>query len=439
MKQILVIDDEQQVLGAIRETLRCKGYEIACAGSGREALGKMRDCLFQAVITDVKMPEMDGLDVLREVKRRSPETPVILLTGHGTVSNAVAALKEGAFDYLLKPFTAQQLLDVVGKATRLVPEADGEECGQILGCDLKMKQLLQLAAQAAQTNATVLLEAESGTGKELIARFIHQSSQRRNGPFVAVNCAALPDELLESELFGHEKGSFTGALAKKPGKFELANRGTILLDEVSEMPSRLQAKLLRVLQEREIDPLGGLRPVPVDVRVIATTNCNLKKAVADRSFREDLYYRINVIPLTIPPLRRRKGDIPLLVNHFCEKHQNGSGRKHFADETVQLLEKYDWPGNVRELENVVRRALALCLNPVVSPGDLFLQLDDEEPSSGALEMKAGRSLREMEKEMIRITLEETSGNRTHAAKMLGISLRTLRNKLSEYRKEGLYL
>ncbi len=439
MKQVLVVDDEQQVLGAIHETLRRKGYGITCAGSGREALGKMRDCLFQAVITDVKMPEMDGMGVLREVKRRSPETPVILLTGHGTVRNAVEALKHGAFDYLMKPFTARQLIEVVGKATRLVPEADDAQSGKILGRDLKMQQLLQLATQAAQTNATVLVEAESGTGKELVARFIHHCSQRRNGPFVAVNCAALPDELLESELFGHEKGSFTGAMAKKPGKFELADRGTILLDEVGEMPSLLQAKLLRVLQEREIDPVGGLRPVPVDVRVIATTNCNLKKAVSDGAFREDLYYRLNVIPLTIPPLRRRKEDIPLLVNHFCEKYQEGGKPKHFADETLQLLEKYSWPGNVRELENVVRRALTLCLNPVVSPGDLFLKLDDEEPSPGALEMKAGRSLREMEKEMIRITLEETGGNRTHAAQMLGISLRTLRNKLSEYRKEGLHL
>ncbi|HSR70141.1 MAG TPA: sigma-54 dependent transcriptional regulator [Acidobacteriota bacterium] len=441
MKQVLVVDDEQQILSAIDATLSRKGYAVTTAGNGQEALGKLNQGFFQAVITDVRMPRMDGMGVLREIKRKAPETPVILLTGHGTVDNAVEALKQGAFDYLMKPFTSKQLEDVLNKATRSMPDEDDEQGeadqpGRILARDPKMKQLLNMAAQAAESDATVLVEAESGTGKELLARYIHRRSRRHRGPFVAVNCAALPDELLESELFGHEKGAFTGALKRKPGKFELADGGTILLDEVGEMPALLQAKLLRVLQEGEIDTVGGLQPVAVDVRVVATTNCNLKEAVGEGRFREDLYYRLNVIPLTIPPLGRRKDDIPLLVSHFCRKHEQGEERKHFSEETLDLLQKYDWPGNVRELENVVRRALAMCRNPVVSPGDLFLQLDEEK--AGGVQLKAGLSLREMEKEMIRVTLEETGGNRTHAAEMLGISLRTLRNKLKEYREEGDY-
>ena len=439
MKRVLVVDDEQQILGAINETLRRQGYDVTTAGSGIEALSMLRSDFFQAVITDVKMPEVDGMGVLRAVKKSRPETPVIMLTGHGTVNNAVAALKEGAFDYLMKPLSAPQLIETLGKAVDNSPGADPESDSSILAADPRMKQLLNLAAHAARDDATILVEAESGTGKELLARFIHARSPRRRGPFVAVNCAALPDELLESELFGHEKGAFTGALKRKPGKFELADGGTILLDEVGEMPPLLQAKLLRVLQEREIDTVGGIEPIPVDVRVIATTNRDLKKSVAEKGFREDLFYRLNVIPLTIPPLRRRKCEIALLVGHFCRKHGREGRAVSFAQETLDLMAKYDWPGNVRELENVVRRALALCRNPIVSPADLFLDMEEDRDSPGQrLELKAGISLRDTEKEMIRITLEETDGNRTHAAEMLGISLRTLRNKLKEYRGEGDY-
>lgn len=436
MKNVLVVDDEQQVLGAIDETLKRKGYSITKAGSGIEALGKMRKDFFQAVITDVRMPEMDGMSVLKAIKQQTPQVPVIMLTGHGTVPDAVRALKMGAYDYLMKPFTSQQLVDVVWRATEKSPAEQGG-AGRILADDVRMRELLGLAAHAAASEATVLIQAESGTGKELLARFVHENSSRRNGPFVAVNCAALPDELLESELFGYEKGAFTGALQRKPGKFELANGGTILLDEIGEMPPLLQAKLLRVLQENEVDTVGGLRPLPVDVRAIATTNCNLKECVRDGRFREDLYYRLHVIPLSIPPLRDRKGDINLLVNHFCARFGTEDGPSGFSDETLELLQRYDWPGNVRELENVVRRALALSRNPVISPGDLFLQLDeDDSETEPSVEMRAGLSLREMEKEMIRITLQDTGGNRTHAARMLGISLRTLRNKLSEYRSQG---
>ncbi|MFQ5739157.1 MAG: sigma-54-dependent transcriptional regulator [Acidobacteriota bacterium] len=434
MKEVLVVDDEQQMLVAVDETLKRKGYAVATASSGVEALGKLEKGYYQAVISDVRMPELNGMDLLREVKRVSPTTPVILLTGHGTVCDAVTALKRGAFDYLMKPFSALQLIEVVKKATATSPVGSSSRPCGVLTRDLQTMRLLELAAQAAQSEATILVEAESGTGKELVARYIHNCSARSQGPFVAVNCAALPEDLLESELFGYDKGAFTGAVQKKPGRFELANGGTILLDEIGEMAPLLQAKLLRVLQEREVDRVGGLAPIKVDVRVIATTNRNLKERVAEGSFREDLYYRLNVIPLTIPPLRDRKEDIPLLANHFCDKYGVATAPRRFAEETLELFRKYDWPGNVRELENVTRRALALCRNPVISPADVFMQF--EAGAEKPLRLQAGISLRELEKEFIRITLMETDGNRTRAAAMLGISLRTLRNKLREYREAG---
>ncbi len=433
--EVLVVDDEQQMLVAIRETLNRKGFQVTTASSGTDAVGKLQRNYFGAVLTDVRMPGLTGMDVLRQVKKLSPTTPVIMLTGHGTIADAVSALKQGAYDYLMKPFSAQQLTDVLSKATSGQGECVETQGARIVSTDPAMRKLLTMASHAAESDATILIQAESGTGKELLARFIHDSSARKAKGFIAINCAAVPDELLESELFGHEKGSFTGASNQKIGKFELANRGTILLDEIGEMDLRLQAKLLRVVQESEIDRVGGLRPIPIDVRVIATTNKSLKELVAAGTFREDLYYRLNVIPLTLPPLRQRKRDIRYLVTHFCRKYGTNGTPRSFAEETLQLLEKYDWPGNVRELENVTRRALALCRNPVISPGDLFLEMDDTGAVPG-IELKAGLSLQELERQLIRITLEETEGNRTRAADMLGISLRTLRNKLREYREQG---
>ncbi|GAB4242925.1 MAG: sigma-54 dependent transcriptional regulator [Acidobacteriota bacterium] len=432
MRQVLVVDDEQQMLVALRAALTKQGFQVTTASSGREALGKLQREFFQAVLTDVRMPEIDGLQLLQQVKRLAPATPVILLTGHGTVQDAVTALKQGAYDYLMKPFSAQQLRDVLEKAVGRSPGRGAAESPIVTG-NPEMRRLLGLALQVARSDAPILIQAESGTGKELLARYIHGCSERSGRRFVALNCAAVPQELLESELFGHEKGAFTGASARKPGKFELADGGTILLDEVGEMDLRLQAKLLRVLQEGEIDPVGALQPKAVDVRVIATTNRQLKDLVAAGEFREDLYFRLNVIPLTIPPLRERKDDIPLLVQHFCQKYGDPNAPRRFADETIALLQKYDWPGNVRELENVARRALVLSRNPVITPADLFLDLGDPQK---APTLRAGVSLREVERELIRITLRETGGNRTKAAEMLGISLRTLRNKLAEYRREG---
>jgi len=437
MKDILVVDDEQQMLVAIQETLKRQGYSITTASSGMEALGQLQAKFFQAVITDVRMPKLDGLELLKEVKRLSPATPVIMLTGHGTVTDAISALKQGAYDYLMKPFSATQLTSVLSKATQSAPSLSSAEGGKIVTNDPKMKRLLEVAAQAASSEETILIQAESGTGKELLARFIHDSSTRNNQSFVAVNCAAVPNDLLESELFGHEKGAFTGAHMRRTGKFEVAHRGTLLLDEIGEMSSRLQAKLLRVLQEKEIDRVGAATPTKVDVRVIATTNRNLKEMVAEGEFRKDLYYRLNVIPIGIPPLRQRKGDIPALVNHFCSKFSENSHLKGFSEETIDLLQKYDWPGNVRELENLVRRAVALCRNPLVTPSDLILEFENEGDATS--ELRAGMSIKDLEKQIIRITLQETEGNRTRAAEMLGVSLRTLRNKLREYREAEVVL
>jgi DNA-binding NtrC family response regulator len=437
MKDVLVVDDEQQMLVAIQETLKRKGFSITTASSGMEALGKLQGKFFQAVITDVRMPKLSGMELLNEVKRLSPATPVIMLTGHGTVKDAISALKQGAFDYLMKPFSAQQLTSVLSKATRISPTSALDCRGRIITNDPTMKRMLDVAAQAANSDETILIQAESGTGKELLARFIHEASSRSERSFVAVNCAAVPADLLESELFGHEKGAFTGAHLRRVGKFEVAHRGTLLLDEIGEMAPRLQAKLLRVLQEREIDRVGATTPTKVDVRVIATTNRNLKQMVSEGDIRTDLYYRLNVIPIGIPPLRQRKGDIPALVNHFCNKFIEHNELKSFSEETVQILQRYDWPGNVRELENLVRRAVALCRNPLVTPSDLIMEIDSQ--NSGNKELKAGMSIKELEKEIIRITLEETEGNRTKAADMLGVSLRTLRNKLREYREAEVVL
>ena len=435
MNEILIVDDEQQILVALQETLKRKGYTVSTAGSAVEALRSLEKKFYRAVLTDVRMPELDGMELLKEVKRLSPGTPVILLTGHGTVDHAVEALKQGAFDYLMKPFSAEQLTEVMERATSLVWRSDKQKHHNVITRDPRMEEVLALAEQAAQTDFTVLIEAESGTGKELLARYIHNCSRRSGRAFIGVNCAALPDDLLESELFGYERGAFTGANQRKAGKFEQAQGETILLDEIGEMAPLLQAKLLRVLQEKEVDRVGGWKPTPIDVRVIATTNRNLRELVSDRRFREDLYYRLNVIPLGLPALRHRKRDISLLVGHFCDKYAPING-KRFSDDTLDLLQRHDWPGNVRELENVTRRALALCRSPVISSADLFLQV--EAPGS-CIELKAGVSLKELEQEMIRVTLHETRSNRTQAAKMLGISLRTLRNKLSEYRESGITL
>jgi DNA-binding NtrC family response regulator len=435
-QELLIVDDEPQMLIAINETLRRQGYAITTAGSGMEALCRLREKYYQLVLTDVRMPEVSGIDLLRKVKTLSPNTPVVLLTAYGTVQNAVDAMKHGAFDYLLKPFSSEALEGVVRRALASVSGRDDRVCHDILTQDLAFSRVLERAAQCAGSSATVLLQAESGTGKELLARMIHRKSARASGPFVAVNCAALPENLLESELFGFEKGAFTGAVSSKPGKFELAHHGTLLLDEIGEMAPILQAKLLRVLQEKEVDRIGGKAPVRIDVRVIATTNRNLAALVREGRFREDLYYRLNVVALTIPPLRERIGDIPLLVDFFCRRYGQETGKKDIrcSPEAVAHLECHDWPGNVRELENTIQRAVTLCPGEVIEPEDLCLVPTVAADDGPALAQAAGTgtTMRDMEKELIVRTLRDTGGNRTHAARILGISLRTLRNKLNEF-------
>lgn len=434
---------------AMQETLRRSGYETITAGDGQEGLLKLKEGDFHMVITDMKMPRMTGIDFLKNIKKVQPRMPVVMVTAYATVNNAVEAMKEGAFDYLLKPFSPEALEEVVHRVFLSISQKDefkpvrregasSRQPVKVVTADAAMEDILERAKSTASSKSTVLIQGESGTGKEVVARFIHDNSPRKDNPFVAVNCAALPEGLLESELFGHERGAFTGAVLKKIGKFELADAGTILLDEISEMPLSLQAKLLRVIQEKQVDRVGGQFPIAVDVKIIATTNLDLKKAVKEKKFREDLYFRINVIPLTLPPLRERKGDIPLLMDYFVKKYSAENQKKisDISKETVALLKKYDWPGNVRELENVIERAVVVSRSETIGPGDLFL--DDgaggkEEEIDTDMAMAVGTSLQEMEKKLILTTLEELGGNRTKAADVLGISIRTMRNKLKEYR------
>jgi len=440
-EELLVVDDEPQMLIAINETLRRSGYSITTAGSGMEALHRLKEKYYRLVITDMRMPEVSGLELLRKVKNLAPQTPVILLTAYGTIQNAVDAMRHGAFDYLLKPFSSESLENVVRRALDSAPKKNEKTSHAIITQDPGFSRTLEQASQAACSNATVLIEAESGTGKELLARMIHLKSPRCSGAFVAVNCAALPESLLESELFGFEKGAFTGANASKPGKFELANGGTLLLDEIGEMAPILQAKLLRVLQEREVDRIGGNDPVEIDVRVIATTNRDLQALVRSGDFREDLYYRLNVVRLTIPPLRERRGDIPLLIDFFRKRYGRDCGDHGvtLSPEAVNRLIHHNWPGNVRELENAIQRAMTLCAGSIVRPEDLLL-VEPQGSSSNSSQwskpaevgLSAGVTMREMERQLISRTLEDTGGNRTRAAKCLGISLRTLRNKLNEF-------
>ncbi len=440
-EELLVVDDEPQMLIAINETLRRSGYSITTAGSGLEALRRLKERYYKLVITDMRMPEVSGLDLLRKVKNLSPQTPVILLTAYGTIQNAVDAMKDGACDYLLKPFSSESLECAVRKALKASAAKSEKASRAIITQDPVFARTLEQANQVASSPATILIEAESGTGKELLARMIHQKSPRYSGAFVAVNCAALPENLLESELFGFEKGAFTGASVSKAGKFELANGGTLLLDEIGEMAPILQAKLLRVLQEKEVDRIGGKDPVKIDVRVLATTNRDLGALVRNGHFREDLFYRLNVVRLTIPPLRDRREDIPLLVDFFCKRYGMESGREgiRIGAEALEKLKHYEWPGNVRELENTIQRAAALSAGSEIKPENLLLpdsgdtsSIGRQEPKAAELGPSAGVTMREMEKQLISRTLKDTGGNRTRAAKCLGISLRTLRNKLNEF-------
>ena len=442
VSSVLVVDDEPGIRTALRANFLRHGWRVETASCVREAIRNLEGREFDLVVTDIRMPDGTGMDVMRSVSQLSPGTAVILLTAYGSVPDAVSAMRDGALDYLTKPISFDQLQTIAAKAmhrAKQIAVVDPAPAGAIVGRAPSLLRAIQRARSAASTGADVLIEAESGTGKELLARFIHDSSDRNRKPFVAVNCAAVPEALLESELFGHGRGAFTGAIAAKQGKFELADGGTILLDEIGEMPLHLQPKLLRALQEREFERLGEAKSVHVDIRVIATTNVSLAAMVERGQFRGDLYYRLNVIPLSLPPLRERPEDIPILAQHFAEKFaaQMGSNTPRLRPGFLERLQSHTWPGNVRELANFMRRVLTLsgtldldagCFEMEFQGNSRGLSLVHTQPKAPI----AGTPIRQVERLHLESTLALTDGNRTHAAEMLGISLRTLRNKIREY-------
>jgi DNA-binding NtrC family response regulator len=448
---VMVVDDEPGIRTALRANFLRHGWRVETASGVREALRNLEAREFDLIVTDMRMPDGSGMEVMRAARRSNAATAVILLTAYGSVPDAVSAMRDGALDYVTKPIPFDRLqaaaAQVMQRARQAAPiEIGPESAGAIVGQSPLLLRALQRARAAAGTGADVLIEAESGTGKELLARFIHDSSDRAGKPFVAVNCAAVPETLLESELFGHGRGAFTGAIANRPGKFELADGGTILLDEIGEMPLNLQPKLLRALQEREFERLGEGHSVRVDIRVVATTNVSLAQMVERGQFRADLYYRLNVIPLSLPPLRERCDDIPVLARHFAEQFaaQKRTPVPRLRQDFLDRLQAHSWPGNVRELANFLRRVIALsdtqeidarCFDAEFHSGVSIrrsVPAPAVSPAPNALAAPAGTPIREMERKHLENTLALTDGNRTHAAEMLGISLRTLRNKIREY-------
>ena len=442
MQRILIVDDEAEMRNAIKEALGRKGYTVDCACEGREAIQKLIELKFEMVVSDMLMPGMDGMELLREIKKAAPHIPVLLITAFGTIQKAVEAVKEGAVDFMLKPFTLEALEITVEKALKKRLDMSKFETNgkTMVFKDASMTKLMSMAAIAAASDATILLSGESGTGKELLSRFIHLRSPRCGKPFVAVNCASIPEGLLESELFGHEKGAFTGAVTNRLGKFELANSGTILLDEITEMDIKLQAKLLRVIQEKELERLGGKVPIPLDIRIIATTNRDIRKEVREGRFREDLYYRLNIFPLRLPSLRERPEDILPLAENFMRKFSVKYSKylEDISKDAVDYMRNCKWKGNIRELENAIERAVLISCGKHLEIEHFGLcKSSDEGPEESApginMTEKANNvTLWEMEKGLICRTLGEVEGNRTRAAKILGISVRTLRNKLKEY-------
>lgn len=487
-KIVLIVDDDDNMREAMKETVSRMGITVETAENGKIGYAKATEKTYDLIISDMRMPEIDGLSMFEMLKATGIKTPVCFVTAYGSVTGAVEALKIGAYDYILKPFSPEVMEELIRRTFALseVPGVTGlsgkEEAksGTIYNSPY-MTHVFSLAKDVAGSLATVLITGESGTGKEVLARFIHENSGRGVGPFVAVNCAAIPENLLESELFGYEKGAFTGASGRKLGKFEAADGGTILLDEVGEIPIHLQAKLLRVLQEKEVERLGGLKPLKINTRILATTNRDLKVMAEEGSFREDLYYRLNVISIELPPLRKRKEDIKDLAEFFVKKYSgiNSKPLKPLSDEALASLQSYDWPGNVRELEHTLERAVVLSKTEKLSSRDLFLHgitveefkrsavaFDKNESATSvskdtvekkssyqveavsqhfsekdsveknSAQVTVGMTIAGMEQELILKTLRETEGNRTKAAEILGITVRTLRNKLNEYKDGG---
>ncbi len=453
MARILIADDEPSIRRVLAAHLKRDGYQAETAEDGGAAISLLQRAPFHLLVTDLRMPNVDGMALLTHCSERYPGMPVIVITAHGTVDSAVEALKLGAHDYITKPFDHDELKNVIRKALaherrgRSSLHADNDGRFAIIGRARGMERIYALIEKVAPSPTTVLVQGESGTGKELVARALHDNSQRADGPFIQVNCGAIPDQLFESELFGYERGAFTGAVSDKPGRFELAHGGTLFLDEISELPRDMQVKLLRALQERTIERVGGIRSLSVDVRVIAATNRDLQAEVGRGAFREDLYYRLNVIPIVIPPLRERAGDIPLLAAHFLRKFNRRLGRQldGLEPEALAALSAWHWPGNVRELENVMERAVLLAEDESIGLVDIHgikpaetgdqadegVQADEDAEDLGLKEYVRRHTVR-LERSRIRRALELEQGNVTRAARRLGISRKSLQTKMKEY-------
>lgn len=443
---ILVVDDDTAHRTMLKAHLGGEGYEIVEADDGDVAIHLAREREIDLVLLDLKMKRVGGMEALEAIQETKPALPVIIITAFSSVENAVEAMKKGAFDYVTKPVDAAELALTVERALSFerlqqenaaLKERLGEkfDFGNIIGSSRPMRELFETLALVAPSDATVLITGESGTGKELVANAVHQNSPRSDGPFVKVNCAALHENLLESELFGHEKGAFTGAAEQRKGRFELAHKGTLFLDEIGDMSPTTQAKILRVLQEGEFERLGGTKSIRVDVRLIAATHKDLQQMVAEGSFRQDLFFRLSVVPLELPPLRERAEDIPTLAGHFLEKYsaKNRKDIRGLHPEALDALLAYAWPGNIRELENTLERAVILCLGEQITLRELPVAVRQAAASSERpFALRPGHTLKEMEEDLIRATLARTDGNRTRAAEILGISRQTLQNKLKEY-------
>ena len=455
METILIVDDEKNYPLILSAVLEEEGFDTLTANSGKDALAILDQSDVDLVLTDMKMPKMDGIELLDRIKKKDPDLPVIMMTAHGTIEKAVVAMQKGAYTYIIKPFENDELVMHVQKAVdmfRVVKEnrllrsamASQYRFGNIIGKSKSMQDVFDTIRKVARATATVLIEGESGTGKELVAKSVHYNSPRRQKPFVAVNCSALAEGLLESELFGHEKGAFTGAVTKKKGRFELADGGTLFLDEIGELTSNLQVKLLRVLQEKIFERVGGVSPVKVDIRLIAATNKSLKNEVASGRFREDLFYRLNVVHIALPPLRNRQSDIRLLMNHFIKKYAeertSGEPVQGVSQEVERIFYEYHWPGNVRELENVIERAMILCPGDTIEVSDL--PKDYKDNVSNAIRMdgipgdaKLNETLLMVEKRMIKRALQMANNVQSHAAEILGIGKSGLNQKIKKLKIE----
>jgi two-component system response regulator AtoC len=442
--KILVVDDENVMRNTMSDWLGEKGYDVVPVSSGMEAIEKVKGQSFNVAFVDMKMPGLDGIEVLEAIKRINPDIAVIIMTAYATIETAIVSMKKGAFDYLVKPFSLDEADLIVRKTVKyqeLVAEnillrqqlEEKYSLKNIIGKSQQMKDVLELVENIADSHSTVLIQGASGTGKEVIARLVHLKSLRRDKAFIAANCAAIPRELLESELFGHEKGAFTGATYTKKGRFELANGGTLFLDEVGEMSLNAQVHLLRVLQEREFRRVGGTELIKIDVRIIASSNTNLEQAVKEGKFREDLFYRLNVITIYLAKLKERKEDIPLLVDHFLTKYglESGRGKKSMSQDALDLLMKYDWPGNIRELENLIERLVILCKDKIIRPEYLPQNIKKEQKGELSIFIP-DKKLEEVEKKYILEVLKEANWNKSKSAKILGIERMTLYKKIKKY-------